>query len=147
MIKLSKNNSSTKYSFSNKPEPEISGPVEFQIEQWFTIKAWKNAKVKLACHNRVENRKLIVYKKCFSFSDKLHLHMTFDLFREEREYKIWAYCTELTGNSLGDASQGQQVFWRDRSALLQFVDPSQYEYWLNYESGAISWQERQNGNM
>jgi hypothetical protein len=145
MIKLRKNNSSTKDSSSNKPEPEISGPVEFKIEQWFTLKAWKNATVRFY-HNRVENRKIIIYKKCFSFSDKLHLDMSFDLFRGKREYKIWEYCTELTGHSLGDASRGQQVFWRDRSALLQFVDPSQYEYWLNYKSGLISWEEREKGN-
>lgn len=133
MPKFGHKSSSTKYSFSNDPEPEISGPVEFQMQQWFTLKKWKNTKYNCtSTPSRID----IVYHAFFSLTDKLCVGISFTLIKEEKEmeYKIRNYHTFLKSDSFRSRNEVSM----DRRALLQFADPSPFEYWLNWESGQVS---------
>src|ERR1700693_1873951 len=101
MPKFGHKNSSTKYSFSNKPEPEISGPVEFEIHQWFTLKKWKNnpfqygSKISVAVaggsDNPVKSGAMMTFPKFCSLSDKLHMDLMLNWRRPEEGYTLF-YC-------------------------------------------------------
>lgn len=138
---FAKKTASPKYAFKEqKKEPEISSPVDFQIQQWLNLKKWKDTDYWLDKFDRTKTIN-ISFGKFFSVTDKVHVGIQFALRKtpNEFEYKIDDYYTYLTNKSLGKVGENQKVLTRKRrSALLALgVDPTQFEYWFNYDSGTV----------
>ena len=139
MLKIFRKKSSESKTSSNK-DLEISGPVEFQILQWFNLKKWKNTESQLR-PPKPGFKGLLIYRRFFSVTDKLRMDLVFGWKKEGRDYKIAEYMACISLASFGGAlfeGLSDMNKYLDRSTLLKLgADPTQFEFWFNYESGKM----------
>src|SRR6478609_2167085 len=129
-----------KYTFKEqKKEPEISSPLEFQLAQWFKLRKWIGGSYNIEHQekSKVQSNLLINFPKFFSVTDKVHANLSMMLRRggKEKEHRIVTYYADISNDSLGGLADKPYAVRYERSDLLKIADPSNFEFWINYDSG------------